>query len=561
MTQAGDPRRRPGFTLTELLIVMVIIGILIAFILRAAMDGVRRAEERATQATIAKIESGLTDRIEALLMTRADANGTHSYLAALWTSATTYIPDRPKPRIVANYSPTPPLPGCVSRAQVIAQFDRMRAELPDVFVLNDQGGSAPDPNYPINFAGVPYPYGTAVLPLLNSSTPNAALYSQYLLPLGIGILNDPTALSGTVSWGANPPGGLSAVNTSPVVPASTGIFGASYAAAGGLYQQLGATPQGYDGTDNNGNGLIDELSEGGLSLASPRVQTFTTNHTHKTARAEMLYAVLVNGLSPLGSVFRPDDFSDREVKDTDGDGLLEFVDAWGEPLQFFRWPIFYYGQDPIRPDVQRGCLPYGGPTAPRDQNPLDPNQQLLAPSWWSGDPSINPLGGQGPFVGTSPPRPLGGGAALFQSFFITLIDPHSNPALAPAAGTLWDRSALFTQRRAYDSRYLLLSAGPDKVPGVASLDTSTFQALGGLASSTLNGWPPFPTQSATTNTQLLLIENQAASFTVNRSDPLYQTPRSWTGSAVDQAIDRALEAAGADDITNQNLQAPGGAIP
>ena len=44
-------------------------------------------------------------------------------------------------------------------------------------------------------------------------------------------------------------------------------------------------------------------------------------------------------MGPLGSVFSPDDFSDREVKDTDGDGLPEFVDAWGQPLQFFRWPL------------------------------------------------------------------------------------------------------------------------------------------------------------------------------------------------------------------------------
>ena len=85
----------------------------------------------------------------------------------------------------------------------------------------------------------------------------------------------------------------------------------------------------------------------------------------------------------MGSVFNPDDFSDREVKDTDGDGLLEFVDAWGQPLQFYRWPLFYYGQDGNNPDVQRGWLGYPNATSPRDQNPLDPNQQLLAPAWWS----------------------------------------------------------------------------------------------------------------------------------------------------------------------------------
>ncbi len=52
----------------------------------------------------------------------------------------------------------------------------------------------------------------------------------------------------------------------------------------------------------------------------------------------MLYALLVEGRGPLGSVFSRDDFTDREVQDTDGDGLPEFVDAWGQPLQFFRWP-------------------------------------------------------------------------------------------------------------------------------------------------------------------------------------------------------------------------------
>ena len=34
-------------------------------------------------------------------------------------------------------------------------------------------------------------------------------------------------------------------------------------------------------------------------------------------------------------------FHGSEVADTDGDGLLEFVDAWGRPIQFLRWaPAF-----------------------------------------------------------------------------------------------------------------------------------------------------------------------------------------------------------------------------
>ena len=62
----------------------------------------------------------------------------------------------------------------------------------------------------------------------------------------------------------------------------------------------------------------------------------------------MLYAILVEGAGPLGSVFNRDDFTDKEVHDTDGDGLPEFVDAWGQPLQFFRWPLLYHS------DIQRG---------------------------------------------------------------------------------------------------------------------------------------------------------------------------------------------------------------
>src|SRR4051795_13405229 len=49
---SGSRGVRRGFTLVELLAVMVIIGIILAFILTAAMDSIRRAEERATQSLI-----------------------------------------------------------------------------------------------------------------------------------------------------------------------------------------------------------------------------------------------------------------------------------------------------------------------------------------------------------------------------------------------------------------------------------------------------------------------------------------------------------------------------
>ena len=169
------------------------------------------------------------------------------------------------------------------------------------------------------------------------------------------------------------------------------MFGASFSAAGGIYKNLGYATTGYDGVDNNGNGLIDELAESGTTQLA--VQTQLSSHTHKTARSEMLYAILVEGLGPLGSSFSREDFTAKEVQDTDGDGLPEFVDAWGEPLQFYRWPIYYGGtlQNGVilgTSDSQRGYLTYGGPSDTRELDPLDTNQLLVSPGWWSA--SANP---------------------------------------------------------------------------------------------------------------------------------------------------------------------------
>ena len=42
----------------------------------------------------------------------------------------------------------------------------------------------------------------------------------------------------------------------------TGIYGASYNTAAGIYKNLGYLPAGYDGVDNNYNGMIDDSAEG-----------------------------------------------------------------------------------------------------------------------------------------------------------------------------------------------------------------------------------------------------------------------------------------------------------
>ncbi len=409
--------------MVELLIVVAIIGIVVALILTAAQAGVRRSEERATQALITKLESALLDRIDALSAQQVDANNAHAFLAQSLFSA--------------NGSPV----ASNGRAQTIARFDLIKAEVPDVFVVQS------DPKYPLNFAAAPFP-GGAGSAFYSVSNP---YYCQYMLPFGAGMALNPPNSYGAASTNAT---------TGVTTPTVTGIFGASFTAAGGLYKNLlaqavahGASPPnpanaGYDGVDNNGDGLIDDILENG-SAASAMV-TLLGNHTHKTARSEMLYALLVEGQGPLGSAFNRDDFSDREVQDTDGDGLPEFVDAWGQPLQFYRWPVFY------PTDTQKGAQLYRTPITmssgppvsiePRQKYTLDPSLKLVDPAWWSGVATSTPYTANLSTLFGSAQSPLSGSAYAFQALFTTLSDPNY-PALAPYPNAqLWERGAYLGRR-------------------------------------------------------------------------------------------------------------------
>lgn len=63
-----------------------------------------------------------------------------------------------------------------------------------------------------------------------------------------------------------------------------------------------------------------------------------STHLSATESSEVLYWMLtqmeVLGSLPTGEA----DFTDSELADTDGDGLKEIVDAWGQPVRFYRWP-------------------------------------------------------------------------------------------------------------------------------------------------------------------------------------------------------------------------------
>lgn len=519
--------KRAGFTLVELLIVILIIGIIIAFILVAAGEGVQRAYERSTQTLITKIETGLNDRLEALMARNVDVNDAHKYIASITS-----------PRTGSVYPDS-----WDRRAQVIALFDMIKAELPDVWTVNTQLAT----HYPINFAGVPYVTATqqAVPYVPQNADGQFANLAPYILPLGSAMQN--TNPNG-VAFPALPPGPGAIYNLPSGLPSSspsgTGIFGASYSAASGIYKQLYtavgvSTITGYDRVDNNGNGLVDELAESGMTNAQlTQFQALLANHDHKTARSEMLYAILVEGVGPGGSVFARDEFTAKEVQDTDGDGLLEFVDAWGEPLQFYRWPIYYTG---VNADSQKGILPYSLFYEQRQQDPLDGNNTLVNPTWFSS--SINVASSSNLLAYDNR---ISEGAAIFMTHFHSLLD-YSYPVVNNTTQT-WDRTGTYP-RRAFFSKFLILSAGPDKEPGIARL-ARDYSSVANLSAA----YNPVPA----TSLNLIAIENQASQYDpLARSGQFKEVMNDYLNTANATPVTLFLQNAGLDDISNQGLSSSG----
>ena len=98
-----------------------------------------------------------------------------------------------------------------------------------------------------------------------------------------------------------------------------------------------------------------------------------TSNPDANLSAEYLYFVLTKhdayGISPVGE----DAFSTSEVGDTDGDGLKEFVDGWGRPLRFYRWPTHLIRPGGAGIDRQAASILFSSlPPAPSVGNEQDP---------------------------------------------------------------------------------------------------------------------------------------------------------------------------------------------
>jgi len=85
---------------------------------------------------------------------------------------------------------------------------------------------------------------------------------------------------------------------------------------------------------------------------------------NENAPAECLYLIVSASPEALAQ------FHENEIDDTDGDGLMEFVDGWGRPIYFLRWAPGFNDSD-LQPNIPP-LTP--ADAAKNDHDPFDPHR-------------------------------------------------------------------------------------------------------------------------------------------------------------------------------------------
>lgn len=188
----------------------------------------------------------------------------------------------------------------------------------------------------------------------------------------------------------------------------------------------------------------DYQARGGIQWASQNAVTNPPNHDPDTESSECLYLILSDpalGENILESI--PTQF----IKDTDGDGLMEFVDGWGRPIKFYRWPTDLWAHFI---EVTRQV-----PSSNLD-NSLDQEDLLYGP--WFTDPSNVRQAFETLF------------ARLHLAYYPTSQPMPPFPSVNPLTGAN-GTSALAGRPREYPFQPILVSAGPDGEFGLYQRDT------------------------------------------------------------------------------------------
>ena len=271
----------------------------------------------------------------------------------------------------------------------------------------------------------------------------------------------------------------------------------------------------------------------------PSITANMARHTHKTARSEALYAMLVEGSGPLGSYFsqrrlHPQGSQGhrrrRPARSSSTPGASRSSSTDGRsisaptPAARRRAPLHHpSGRTSRRASIPTTSSPAATSPRPATRTPSTPTSN----SWPRPGSRASPSARSDSRPGAWHQRPA------VPALFFSLVDPQS--ASGPG---LWDRSGLY-RRRAYNSKPLIVSSGPDKLLGVAQFTDPQVQSMGAAG--------------------LVQIENQAARADpirsrappANRNTTFFESPSRVSTNTL-TIIDQ-----GQDDLTNHGSATTG----
>ena len=364
-----------GFTLIELLAVIAIIGVLAALVLGALRGAQQDALVAKTRATISKIDAVLSERMD-----------------DYFTRSLDFVGDS----FANNFYVRERFPVENVRRAPFAQ--RLQ-----------------DPNWPIVPGRTSPPFAATNVPavgLLRERLRIAAIRDLMRLemPDGVGDL----FING---FARNAPPTLNA----PVVLA-TGFREGPVAS-----QPIAPVVQQLEVPTDFRRIVQKVLAADALLAGRTRASGGDERWADTFANEELLYLV-VDG-SYVGGVPAIETFAASEIADKDGDGLNEFIDAWGNPLRWIRWPGGVTNRSPFSPDPLNITNPIG-------TDPLDPTQADVGY-----DPAQNALPQPEAALPGFTPRPMVVSAGPDGRFGIRFfsLDPQS-VASSPIASPIFSPS-------------------------------------------------------------------------------------------------------------------------
>ncbi|MCA8988161.1 MAG: type II secretion system protein [Planctomycetaceae bacterium] len=128
------------------------------------------------------------------------------------------------------------------------------------------------------------------------------------------------------------PGALERGNTAGANIDDDSDSNANYAGGRIDYKEFPAPSSSVVSDDSALARLVAKKLAEGITVFNP------ANHKENTESSELFYLLFNEGAVYGVTSEDAGEFAAHELDDTDNDGLLEIVDAWGNPLRFYRWP-------------------------------------------------------------------------------------------------------------------------------------------------------------------------------------------------------------------------------